>query len=418
MGEARSPALIAWLEQFVREASTDKQIERFVTQVDDMILGQNPEIAGDPMLVADLHNSTRSQWRAFLVALLEPEHRSMLPDSAVALARSVARRGLELGVLLKVYRAGHQSLFRYLTDLTEQLPQGDPGRDRVLVDIWKRADRWLDEGIERLIAVYYDERQRLHEGAEYRTAEAVAAILGGVALLTAEASWALGHPVHAWQTAFVSWTTAETHGRPDAAYTVTSAAAEALGTSDPLTMAAGSRDLWAWAATDECPDLTVLASLRPLLKENATQLAVGIPAKGVSGFRHSHEEARAAQALAISSTSSPDLLLYRDVELLCLTAGSENLTRRMAERELGALAGADKNTGLIRETVLAYFESGLNVEATARRLYVHKNTVRYRLARAEELVGHDLSERTAYLELALRYLSMFGPLQVLSRQDR
>jgi DNA-binding PucR family transcriptional regulator len=104
-------------------------------------------------------------------------------------------------------------------------------------------------------------------------------------------------------------------------------------------------------------------------------------------------------------------VLYRDVELLCLTAGSESLTRRMAERELGALGGAAKNISLIRETVLAYFESGLNVEATAERLYVHKNTVRYRLARAEELVGHGLSERPAHLELALRYLSMFGPLQ-------
>jgi DNA-binding PucR family transcriptional regulator len=417
MGDGRSPALISWLAQFVRDASTDDQIERFVTRVDEGILRQNPEIAADQMLIVDLHNSTRSQWRAFLVTLVEPEHRSLMTETAIELARSVARRGLELGVLLKIYRAGQQALFGYLTELTEAVRPGDPGRDRVLVDIWNRADRWLDEGIEGLIAVYYEERRRLHEGAQHRKAETITAILAGAALQTTEASRALGHPVHAWQTAFVSWTTAETHGRPDAAYTIAAAAAEALGTYDPLTMAAGSRDLWFWAATDDCPELGALASLRGLLEQSATQHAVGVPAQGVQGFRNSHEEARAAQALAISATSSLDLVLYQDVELLCLTSGNQNLARRMVQRELGALARADKNTGLIRETVLAYFDSALNVEATAQRLHVHKNTVRYRLARAEELVGHGLSQGTAQLELALRYVSMFGPVQVLSRQD-
>jgi DNA-binding PucR family transcriptional regulator len=129
----------------------------------------------------------------------------------------------------------------------------------------------------------------------------------------------------------------------------------------------------------------------------------------VRGFRHSHQEARAAQTLAMSANSSLNLVLYHDVELLCLTAGSDDLTRRMVERELGALGRPDKNTEVIRETVLAYIESGLNVEATARGLFVHKNTVRYRLGKAEELLGHSLSERIAYLEVALRHASMFGP---------
>ena len=80
----------------------------------------------------------------------------------------------------------------------------------------------------------------------------------------------------------------------------------------------------------------------------------------------------------------------------------------MVLREVGPLAGADKNLGLVRETVLAYLKT-LNVDATAERLFVHKNTVRYRIARAEELLGHSLSERSTQLELALRWLEMFGP---------
>jgi DNA-binding PucR family transcriptional regulator len=45
----------------------------------------------------------------------------------------------------------------------------------------------------------------------------------------------------------------------------------------------------------------------------------------------------------------------------------------------------------------------------ASELIVHKNTVRYRLGQAEELIGHPLSERRAHLELALRHLDWYPP---------
>ena len=120
-----------------------------------------------------------------------------------------------------------------------------------------------------------------------------------------------------------------------------------------------------------------------------------------------HAEAVAAQRLALSAVPASPLIRYADVELLCLLSGQEALTRRMVEREIGPLAGADKNLALVRETVLTYLKT-LNVEATAEQLFVHKNTVRYRIARAEELLGHPLSERSTQVELALRWVACFG----------
>ena len=43
------------------------------------------------------------------------------------------------------------------------------------------------------------------------------------------------------------------------------------------------------------------------------------------------------------------------------------------------------------ETAEAYLRNGRAIEATARELFVHANTVRYRLARIAELVGYDLA---------------------------
>jgi DNA-binding PucR family transcriptional regulator len=59
--------------------------------------------------------------------------------------------------------------------------------------------------------------------------------------------------------------------------------------------------------------------------------------------------------------------------------------------------------------VQAYLEHGGSLEATARSLFVHPNTVRYRLGRISELIGYDLAAPreawTVRIALALGALS-------------
>jgi DNA-binding PucR family transcriptional regulator len=61
------------------------------------------------------------------------------------------------------------------------------------------------------------------------------------------------------------------------------------------------------------------------------------------------------------------------------------------------------------QTVQAYLEHGGSLEATARSLFVHPNTVRYRLGRISELIGYDLAAPreawTVRIALALGALS-------------
>src|ERR1043165_4022154 len=58
--------------------------------------------------------------------------------------------------------------------------------------------------------------------------------------------------------------------------------------------------------------------------------------------------------------------------------------------------------GLV-ETVSGYLEHAGSLEATARALYVHPNTVRYRLRRAADVTGYSATEpREAFtLHIAL-----------------
>jgi hypothetical protein len=50
-------------------------------------------------------------------------------------------------------------------------------------------------------------------------------------------------------------------------------------------------------------------------------------------------------------------------------------------------------------TLRAYLACGMHVESTATRLFVHQNTVRYRLARFEELTGAHLRDTEVLIEL-------------------
>ena len=408
MSSTGSRVISAWATGLAAQASVPAAVEAFIDTVDGGILRQIPELNDDPMIVADLHASTHQHWLAFLSMLSQPEHQLRLPAQAEDLARTLARRGKELPILLKIYRAAHQGVFEYFTSVVDQLDESAPPRDEVLKFLWRRADLWIDDSIEQLIEVFYAERERLHDGALARRATMIDALLDGSVSDVDAATEVLAHQLRQWQTGFVIWS--------DEADTVTSDFLQATATdisaalrgSGPLTHVAGSRDLWCWVATAEPPLENAVTVLEPVLTSRGVHVAVGLSARGLQGFRSSHTEARAAQGLCLAARRRPRVVAYRDVEMLSLALENEALLRRMVEREVGALAGDDKNLALVRETALTFLTNRMNVEATADKLFVHKNTVRYRLARAEELLGHPLTTRPAQVELGLRYLEWFG----------
>lgn len=57
------------------------------------------------------------------------------------------------------------------------------------------------------------------------------------------------------------------------------------------------------------------------------------------------------------------------------------------------------SAGELTATLRAYLACGMHVERTAKRLFVHQNTVRYRLSRFEELTGTSLHDTEVLLEL-------------------
>jgi DNA-binding PucR family transcriptional regulator len=58
--------------------------------------------------------------------------------------------------------------------------------------------------------------------------------------------------------------------------------------------------------------------------------------------------------------------------------------------------------------LLVFLENGGSYKATAERLLLHKNTVQYRIRRAEESLGRPVGESRQDVELALRVSYWLG----------
>ncbi len=70
-------------------------------------------------------------------------------------------------------------------------------------------------------------------------------------------------------------------------------------------------------------------------------------------------------------------------------AGDGHARRELAHDIYLPLA---QHTGDLMRTLDAYWATGTSIEATARRLFIHANTVRYRLGRVEDLTGYAPSD--------------------------
>ncbi len=118
---------------------------------------------------------------------------------------------------------------------------------------------------------------------------------------------------------------------------------------------------------------------------------------------HAHASARAAMSAYRSAGGWPEAPRPVGSEELLperALAGDGHARRHLVEQVYLPLLGA---RGTLIETLSAYFEHGTSIEATARHLFVHPNTVRYRLKQATAVTDlSPTSPRDAFtLQIAL-----------------
>lgn len=399
--KAREPA-DRWLRNYLTTTLTPNDLNLFLSGLEESFTADIPELAADAELQRDLRAAVRSQLGAFLGASGpsgDGPAEAPVSVEAHALARTVAQRGLELRVLTQLYHAGHRAMLSFATEFLQQEDLDPQFKLEVLTTMWSQTSELLNSMLDELAVTYADERERLLQGAFASRVTTVREILdggGGVA----QSSGLLGYPLRLAHTAVVAWVDDSTFfaGSLDRVMTRIS------GGRRTLSVPSGAHGVWSWIAQDGAAAWVIDRSLIP----DGVRLAVGESAPGIEGFRRSHREALAAQRIAEIGRRRDVVTSYADVELVSMLSADPHAMRGLVARELAGLLGADAASERLRDTLHAVMSCHGNHEAAARRLGIHKNTVRYRMQRVEDILGGDILARRLKLELALKCFEAFG----------
>jgi DNA-binding PucR family transcriptional regulator len=400
----------ATLASVARTLRTD--LQRLTARVDAAVLAAVPALAAEPDIRLALERSTEANLADILTLLAEPALRvdTGVPPEALALATALVRRGVDPGDLVHAYLVGQNELWRaWMDEMTEQLPAGSPliaALELSSARIFTRADFLVAQ----LMRHIDRERVRWMGGALARRTELVRELLAGDERDVGEASRGLGYDIDRCVLAAVLWDdgSAEDPGdRHDGLEGQAACIARAAGVARALTIAPGEAHLWAWVAAAEVPDLAHVERELAQTLRDGQGVALGTPAAGLDGFRVGHQEATQARRIA-ELGGRTGVVRYDRVESIALLTDDLDRVARFVQRTLGPLAADDDATARLRETLLAWLAEGGNARRAAERLHAHKNTVLYRLQRAQQILGRPLDERRGDLELALGAIEQFG----------
>lgn len=160
------------------------------------------------------------------------------------------------------------------------------------------------------------------------------------------------------------------------------------------------------AIAPEGPDGTAAETARRIadaLSTVSSEPAVGIggPYAGVDGLRWSYFEAQAALARGPGIHGGEPLNLPR-----LLVSSTDLPLRRLGAQILEPLNRFDaEHNGDLVATLYTYLAADCSVQAAAEQLYVHRNTIRYRLDQIERLTARSLHSTQDRVQLWLALLA-------------
>jgi hypothetical protein len=408
----------------VLNSSHQDVLNRLAESIDPVALGVeigDLAIRAIPELSAradeDLRRSARGAGVTTLVDIWQGVRAGASPDGiapprdAVAFTVELVHRGVDLGALLRAWRLGHDLVEDTWERTANELEPDAELRHCALRKAFRFFFAYVDAVCVQLTHAYVEERARWVRGSAAVRSEMVQMLLAGERIPAAKASAALDYDVARRHVGFIVWADARAPN-PGAADELEGAAAavgRALGDGPSMLVPISDWVVWGWAVVNAAP---APPRAERLLLPGGPRVAVGDPADGLDGFVRTHQEAAEARRIAgLLDRRAGGTVRYRNVALLALLSADPLAAMRFVESELGELAAADDSMARLRATLQVYFEENVSPVRTSRRLNINKNTVVYRVTKAEEILGHGLLERRQELESALRLFVVLDGLR-------
>ena len=360
------------------------------------------EIAADPTLADAIRRATRSNLQFWASANIQrPGERvpANVGDVPIAAARDLVRRGLDESAL-DSYRAGQGVAVRRWIQICFTLTS-DTDILRELLDLSCRSiATFVDDTIAAVTEVIAREREELTHGTHAERRATVSLLLDGAPIPRARAEQQLGYRLSGRHTAAIVWSD-EPRGDLAALDRAAETVGRCAGEDRPLTVLASAASRWVWVhGRPDAQRLREAATAEP-----AVRVALGTTGEGMDGFRRSHLDASTVQRMLARLASPQQVATYHEVELVALLTAEVESADQFVARVLGPLAAAGPET---TEAVRAFIAAQCNASRAAERLYIHRNTLLRRLARADELLPRPLAEDVVTVGAALEVLRWRG----------
>jgi DNA-binding PucR family transcriptional regulator len=338
------------------------------------------------------------------------------PAAALEYARRLAQRGTPVFDLIRAYDLGQAAMLDFgFQECTRQVDDA-----ALLGEMMRRLLKVVFEFVTRvtrqLVVVYQEERDRwLLNRSAARSAKVLELL--GENHVPADPAWVdaaeavIGYRLRGTHAGMIAWHT----GSADDVLPVLEAVATAVlgrvrNQGRPLFVPRDEASAWVWlplaggVSIERAHVDAVLAGTG-----SGVRLAMGDPAAGVEGFRDTHQQALRVQALALAAGEHCDrVLTFREVGTMALLTTDLNAARLWVVSTLGPLSGGDENCGRLRDTLRVFLASGGSYTAAAAELTMHKNSVQYRVRKAQELLPRELGANRLDVELALNLCHRLG----------
>src|ERR1700733_3177610 len=378
----------------------------------EAILQEIPQLRDDKPVLTLLASSVDSNVDTCLQIM---QHRIDLaavqaPAAATEYARRLAQRGTPLTALLRAYRVGHVCFSDWmLRELARQAGDAEMITATTL-SMSRVVAGYIDQTSEEMVVAYAQARENWLRNRSASRAARIRDLLAGGRIDVGAAEATLGYRLRQYHVGLVCWV-GDAVKAADEITRLEQAIGHVAGQAvcgDPVFLPRDESGAWAWLP------LGIRDTFDPAAAAGVdanVRFAFGDAAKGAAGFRLTHRQALAAQTGALA-TGAPrpggGAVALGDVAPIAMMLGSAELLRAWVLSTLAGLADDDEHHARLRETLLAFLQTGGSYKTTAERLMLHKNTVQYRIRKAKESLGRPVDGNRYEVELALQASRWLG----------
>ena len=407
------------VQSLVSEAALrlDRRQPQIARDMSDLIAREIKSLDVDQAFLELLRASVDANTKTITHILINdiPIERLQPTTAAVEYALRLAQRDIPANSLVRAYNVGKDDFIEQIFPDVQSLDCSSEEKFAVLQHMSSVVGRYIDWISQYVFAVYEKERDRWIGTQGNVRATLVHDVLARRNVSAREFERETRYRLDAHHIGLIIWSV-EPDPAPDElrmlSQGVSKVAAAAGCTGSPLVTAVDRTTAWAWLPFAAKPPPVDMEEIRRAVAQSRTsRVSLGLSGAGVGGFRRTHEQAQAARRVAVTQGGGAAAISFGDdgVAITSLLATDLESTSAWVVEVLGGLAVDNENMSALRETLRVFLMTGESYTDTATLMNLHRNTVRYRVAKALEHAATAIRTNRVDLAVALNVCHFLGP---------